>query len=187
MPWGRMSDPSITDAGAVAEEFGADIEAGLSAQQALQRLRENGPNELRSAPRVPAWRRLLGQFQDPLIYLLLAAISIALLAWVIEGRHGWPVDAIVIAAIVILNGVLGHVQEAKAENAVAALARMTAVTSGVLRDGRVQRVPSAGLVRGDVLVLSEGDAVGADAACTRRASLRVQEASLTGESEAVLK
>jgi P-type Ca2+ transporter type 2C len=187
-----MIDPSITDAGAVAREFGADLEAGLSAQEALQRLREHGPNELRSAPRVPAWRRLLGQFQDPLIYLLLAAIAIALLAWGIEGRAdegraGWPVDAIVIAAIVILNGVLGHVQEAKAENAVAALARMTAVTSGVLRDGRVQRVPSAGLVRGDVLALVEGDAVGADARLVQAASLRVHEASLTGESEAVLK
>ncbi len=142
-----MHDPAITDAGAVAAEFGADIETGLTAQQASQRLRDNGPNELRSAPRVPAWRRLLGHFQDPLIYLLLAAIAIALLAWVIEGRHGWPVDAIVILAIVILNGVLGYVQEAKAENAVAALARMTAVTSGVLRDGRVQRVHSAELVR----------------------------------------
>jgi P-type Ca2+ transporter type 2C len=187
MPWGRVIDPSITDAGAVAKEVGADIEAGLTAQQASQRLRDNGPNELRSAPRVPAWRRLLRQFQDPLIYLLLAAIGIALLAWVIEGRHGWPVDAIVIAAIVMLNGVLGHVQEAKAENAVAALARMTAVTSGVLRDGRVQRVPSAELVRGDVLVLAEGDAVGADARLVQAATLRVQEASLTGESEAVLK
>jgi P-type Ca2+ transporter type 2C len=182
-----MVDPSLTDADSVAKEFGSDLEGGLSTRQAAQRLRDNGPNELRSAPRTPAWRRFLGQFQDPLIYLLLAAISIALLAWVIEGRHGWPVDAIVISIIVVLNGVLGHVQEAKAENAVAALARMTAVTSGVLREGRVQRVPSAELVRGDVLVLAEGDAVGADARLVQTASLRVQEASLTGESEAVLK
>ena len=78
-------------------------------------------------------------------------------------------------------------QEAKAENAVAALARMTAVTSAVLRDGQVTRVPSAELVRGDLLVLGEGDAVGADARLVQAASLRVQEASLTGESEAVLK
>ena len=96
-------------------------------------------------------------------------------------------DAIVIALIVVLNAVLGYLQEAKAENAVAALARMTAVTSAVLRDGQVLRVPSAELVRGDVLVLGEGDAVGADARLVQAASLRVQEASLTGESEAVLK
>ncbi len=185
-------DPSITDASAVAEALGVDVEVGLPSQEALRRLQEQGPNELLSAPRVPAWRRLLRQFQDPLIYLLLVAILIALLAWGIEARageahSGWPVDAIVIAIIVILNGVLGYVEEAKAENAVAALARMTAVTSGVLRDGRVQRLPSAGLVRGDVLVLAEGDAVGADARLVQAASLRVQEASLTGESEAVLK
>jgi magnesium-transporting ATPase (P-type) len=118
---------------------------------------------------------------------LLAAIAIALVAWVIEGLVGWPVDAIVIGTIVLLNGVLGYVQEAKAENAVAALARMTAVASAVMRDGQLLRVPSAELVRGDLLVLGEGDAVGADARLLLATSLRVQEASLTGESEAVLK
>ena len=123
--------------------------------------RKTAPTNFRAAPRLPAWRRVLSHFQDPLIYLLLAAIAIALLAWVIEGRVGWPVDAIVIATIVLLNAVLGYVQEAKAEDAVAALARMTKATSAVLRDGQVLRVPSAGLVRGDLLVLGEGDAVGA--------------------------
>jgi len=93
----------------------------------------------------------------------------------------------VIGLIVVLNGLLGYVQEAKARNAVAALARMTAATSAVLRDGQLQRIPSAQLVRGDLLVLAEGDAVGADARLIQAASLRVQEASLTGESEAVLK
>ena len=87
---------------------------------------------------------MLAQFQDPLIYLLLAAVAIALLAWW-EGRGvenaGWPVDATVIAAIVLLNGVIGHVQEVKAQNAVAALAKMTAATAAVLRDGKLQRVP----------------------------------------------
>jgi potassium/sodium efflux P-type ATPase len=130
---------------------------------------------------------LLSQFQDPLIYLLLAAIAIALTAWLIEGRVGWPIDASVIATIVVLNAVLGHVQQAKADEAVAALAQMTAASSAVIRDGRPLRVPSAELVPGDLLVLGEGDAVGADARLVQAASLRVQEASLTGESEAVLK
>jgi magnesium-transporting ATPase (P-type) len=130
---------------------------------------------------------VLAQFQDPLIYLLLAAIAISLVAWVIEGQVGLPVDAIVIMLIVVINAVLGYAQEAKAENAVAALAQMTAVTSTVMRDGQVTRVPSTELVRGDVLVLGEGDSVGADARLAQAASLRVQEASLTGESEAVLK
>ena len=182
-----IGDASVMDASAVAAALGVDVETGLSAQEATSRLAQSGPNELRAAPRVPAWRRVLAQFQDPLIYLLLAAVAIALLAWWVEGRVGWPVDAIVIAAVVLLNGVIGHVQEAKAQNAVAALAKMTAATAGVLRDGKPQRVPSAALVRGDVLVLAEGDAVGADARLLQATTLRVQEAALTGESEAVLK
>ena len=184
---GRPDDPSVKDADEVATALGTNLENGLAAQEASRRLSEYGLNELRSAPQRPAWRRVLAHFQDPLVYLLLAAIAIALVAWVIEGTKGWPVDAIVIAAVVLLNGVLGYVQEAKAQDAVAALARMTAVTSAVMRDGQVLRVPSAELVRGDLLVLGEGDAVGADARLVQTTSLRVQEASLTGESEAVLK
>jgi P-type Ca2+ transporter type 2C len=185
-----LGDVSVLAADAVAQALGADTGNGLSAQEATLRLAQNGPNELRAAPRAPAWRRVLAQFQDPLIYLLLAAVAIALLAWWVEGagaRRSWPVDAIVIAAVVLLNAVIGHVQEARAQNAVAALARMTAATATVLRDGKAQRVPSAELVRGDLLVLSEGDAVGADARLLQASALRVQEAALTGESEAVLK
>jgi P-type Ca2+ transporter type 2C len=181
------TDPSIRDVGDVVRTVAGDIEVGLSTQEALRRLAENGPNELRAAASTPTWRRILAHFQDPLIYLLMAATVIALVAWGIEGWVGWPVDAIVIAAVVVVNGILGFVQEAKAEQAVAALARMTAVSSAVVRDGQTQRVASATLVRGDLLVLGEGDAVGADARLIESASLRVQEASLTGESEAVLK
>ena len=184
---GRPEDPSVKDAEEVARTLGANLENGLTSQEASRRLSENGPNELRAVPRAPTWRRLLSQFQDPLIYLLLGAVAIALLAWVTEGLVGWPVDAIVITMILLLNGVLGYAQEAKAENAVAALARMTTATSAVVRDGQLLRVPNAGLVRGDLLVLGEGDAVGADARLVQATSLRVQEASLTGESEAVLK
>ena len=184
---GDIGDPSVMETSAVAAALAADVESGLSATEAARRLAQNGPNELRAAPRIPAWRRALAQFQDPLIYLLLAAVVIALVAWWVEGRVGWPVDAIVIAAVVLLNGVIGHVQEAKAQNAVAALARMTAATATVLRDAKPQRVPSAELVRGDVIVLAEGDAVGADARLLQALSLRVQEAALTGESESVLK
>ena len=184
---GDIGDASVMDADAVAAALKSDVESGLTAEEAARRLAQHGPNELRAAPRPPAWRRVLAQFQDPLIYLLLAAVAIALVAWWVEGRVGWPVDATVIATVVLLNGVIGHVQEAKAQNAVAALAKMTAATSGVLRDGKPQRVPSADLVRGDVLVLAEGDAVGADARLLLATTLRVQEAALTGESEAVLK
>jgi magnesium-transporting ATPase (P-type) len=186
-PSDALKDPSVADAAEVARALRADLHAGLTSPEAAQRLAQEGRNELRAAPPIPAWRKLLAQFQDPLIYLLLVAIVISLAAWVAEGRVGWPVDAIVIASIVVLNAILGYVQEAKAENAVAALAKMTAAMSSVVRDGQVKRVPSAELVRGDLLVLGEGDSVGADARLVRAASLRVQEASLTGESEAVLK
>ncbi|MCD6044724.1 MAG: ATPase, P-type (transporting), superfamily, subfamily, partial [Burkholderiales bacterium] len=181
------NDPSLLDAAEVARALGTALEDGLSAGEAARRLAKDGPNELRAAPPVPAWKRLLAQFRDPLIYLLLGAIAIAFAAWLIEGREGLPVDALVIAAIVLANAVLGYVQEARAESAVAALARMTAATSAVVRGGHTQRIPSDGLVRGDVLVLAEGDAVGADARLVQAATLRVQEASLTGEAEAVLK
>ncbi|MBC7663422.1 MAG: HAD-IC family P-type ATPase, partial [Caulobacter sp.] len=187
MPTDRQLDASTTDAGEVAKAFGADPDAGLSSAQAARRLAEHGPNELRAVPPAPVWRRLLSHFQDPLVYLLLAAIVVAFAAWLIEGRHGWPVDAIVIAVVVLLNGALGYLQEAKAMDAVAALARMTQATSTVMRDARMQRIPSAQLVPGDLLLLAEGDAVGADARLLEAASLRVQQASLTGESEAVPK
>ena len=183
----QREDPSLKEANEVAAALAADLDNGLNSQEAMRRLAESGRNELRAVTPVPTWRRVLSQFQDPLIYLLLGAIVIALVAWLIEGRVGWPIDAVVITLVVVFNAALGYVQEAKAENAVAALARMTAVTSAVMRDGQVLRIPSAELVRGDLLVLGEGDAVGADARLLQAASLRVQEASLTGESEAVLK
>ena len=90
------------------------------------------------------------------------AIGNVLLAWVFEGRAGWHVDAVVITAVVLLNAVLGFVQESKGKQAVSALARMTTLTASVRRDGSLQRVPGSGLVQGDLLVLNEGDSVGAD-------------------------
>jgi magnesium-transporting ATPase (P-type) len=185
-PDNPLGDPSLLSADAVAAALHTDLRHGLGSDEAATRRARDGANELRAAPRVPTWRRLLAQLQDPLVYLLLAAVAVALVAWAIEGR-GVPVDAIVIALVVALNAALGHAQEAKAENAVAALARMTAATCSVLRDGRPLRIPSAQLVRGDLLLLSEGDLVGADARLVQAAALRVQEASLTGESEPVLK
>ncbi|MEE8867883.1 MAG: cation-translocating P-type ATPase [Acidipropionibacterium acidipropionici] len=178
-------DPSTSEPDEVAEAFGVDLSAGLSSQEALRRLQEHGPNELRHAEREPVWRRFLRQFADPLVYLLLVAVVISLAAWLIEGAVGVPVDAVVILAILIANAVLGVTQENKASDAVAALSTMTAATSRVLRDGRLATVPSTDLVTGDVLVLAEGDSVGADVRLAEAHSLRIQESSLTGESEPV--
>jgi len=182
-----IRDPSMCDAEDVARALGSDPEQGLTGAEVSTRLDGDGANELRAAPARPLWRRVVAQFEDPIVYLLLVAVVVALGAWMIEGRVGWPVDAVVIALVVLLNAAIGYAQEARAESAVAALARMTAASSAVVRDGKGQRVPSAGLVRGDILTLGEGDSVGADARLLATNSLRVQEASLTGESEAVLK
>lgn len=181
---GRSDDPSVQDAVVVARALGVDPETGLTSQEAAARLERDGPNELRAEPPEPTWGKVLRQFQDPLVYLLLVAMVISVVAWVVEGARGLPIDVIVIGAIVLANAAIGLVQERTAESAVAALSSMTAAASTVLRDGRLTTVPSAGLVRADVLVLSEGDAVGADARILSATALRVQEASLTGESEA---
>lgn len=191
-PSAVAAEPSLTDVAALVLSLGTDLERGLGVPEAAKRLRAQGPNELRALPPVPAWRRALAQLQDPLVYLLGAAAVVALAAWWFEGRAlqgaaGWPLDAIVITGVVLLNAVLGWLQEAKAAQAVAALAKLTTATSSVLRDGAVARVPSAELVKGDVLVLAEGDAVGADARLAQAAALMLLEAPLTGESEAVQK
>jgi magnesium-transporting ATPase (P-type) len=184
---GTSPPPWAVPAEQVAAALGTDPENGLSEEEAARRLAEHGPNELRSVPPVPLWRKVLAQFQDPLIYLLLAAVVISVVAWAVEGAEGLPVDAIVITVVLLLNGTIGLVQESRADTAVAALKKMTTATSTVIRDGRQRPVPSAELVPGDLLVLAEGDAVGADARLVHATGLRVSEAALTGESAPVTK
>ena len=116
-------DPITSSAEDVAEALGADPEHGLSSAEAAQRLAEQGPNELRGKPSTPKWRRFVEQFNSPLIYLLLAAIVVSAIAWALDtspDAGAVPVDAIVIALIVLLNAVLGYVQEAKAADAASA-------------------------------------------------------------------
>lgn len=179
--------PWAASPGSVAAAWHVDPERGLSTDEVARRRTQHGPNALRATPPVPAWRRLLRQFNDPLIYLLLAAVVVSLLAWALGPRDHWPVDAMVIAGIVLLNALLGHLHEARAASAVAALATMTRSTASVLRDGQARRLPAEELVPGDILLLAEGDEVGADARLIQSAELRAQEASLTGESVAVRK
>jgi magnesium-transporting ATPase (P-type) len=138
-----LTDPAVADVADVLAACHTDLARGLTAACAAQRLARDGANDLRARPPVPPWRRALAQLQDPLVYLLLVAAAVALAAWLIEGRQGWPMDAIVIAVVVVLNAVLGWVQEAKARSAVAALARMTQATSGVVRDGQLLRIPAS--------------------------------------------
>lgn len=180
-------DPWTLAPGDVAARLGTDVGVGLTAGEAARRLAEHGPNELAAEPPVPVWRRFLAQLRDPLVVLLLVAVVVSVGAWLAEGVRSLPVDAIVIAVIVLANAVLGVVEERRAEGAVAALASMTAPTASVVRDGQQRRVPAREVVPGDVLVLAEGDTVPADARLVRVSSLQVAEAALTGESEAVAK
>jgi magnesium-transporting ATPase (P-type) len=171
----------------VAAALGSARASGLTAAEATRRLEADGPNDLASAPPTPLWRRVLSSFADPLVILLLIAIGISGAAWILEGAHGAPVDVIVIAAVIVLNTVLGLVQESRADAAVAALSEMTRATSMVVRDGRRTQVSASDLVVGDILVLGEGDQVGADARLLEADALRIVESSLTGESEPVSK
>ena len=181
------ADPWSRDGLQVARSCESDPATGLTSADAAERLARSGRNVLDASAEVPAWSKFLAQFADPLVYLLLAAIAVSVAAWGLEGADGVPFEAVVIAVIVLANGVLGFVQERHAEEAVAALQRMAAATAGVLRDGREMRVKAEEVVRGDILVLAEGDAISADARLLEAASLSVAEASLTGESEPVQK
>ncbi len=182
-----IATPAALDVDDVTAHLGTDPEQGLTTAEVAVRQQRYGPNELRSRPPTPLWQRVVQQFRDPLVYLLFVAIAISVLVWMLEGVQGVPVDALVILVILVVNAAIGLVQEARAADAVAALARMTEANSTVIRDGAACSVPSRDLVPGDVLCLSEGDAVGADARIVTATALKVHEAALTGESEAVVK
>src|SRR3712207_4251107 len=171
----------------VVAEFGSNQRRGLSGQEAGARLQHYGPNELGTEKPVPAWRRFLAQFQDVLIILLLVATAISIGLWTYESDTALPYEGLTIFAIVLLNGILGYVQEARAERAVAALRAMSANEAAVLRDGERRSVPAAELVPGDIILVEEGDTIPADARLIESTALQASEASLTGESLPVSK
>ncbi len=148
---------------------------GLSKDEAADRLDKHGPNSLPSAPRRPAWRRLLAQFHNVLIYILIAA-------GILAGALGHLIDAGVIMAVVVINAIIGFVQEGKAEQAMEAIGRMLALKARVLRDGRWQDQDAETLVPGDVVRIKAGDRVPADLRLLETHGLRIDQAALTGES-----
>ena len=180
-------DPSLLDAGIIVRTTSDESSDGLTTKEATRRRIAVGANDIATVPSVPTWRRFIAQFHSPLIYLLFAALVASVAVWVVEGAQGWPVDGMVIAAIVVLNAVLGYTQEARAERAVDTLAHMTAARATAVRDGVQHRVPARELVPSDVVVLTEGDTVAADARLLSATSLETSEASLTGQSEPVVK
>lgn len=153
----------------------ADQHQGLSPEKVAQLRPRFGWNELAVAPQEPLWRKFLSQFNEIVVWMLVVAA-------LVSGALGEWTDATAIIAIVLLNAILGFVQEEKAERALAALQKLAAPAARVLRDGRLQPLPARELVPGDVIDLDAGDNVPADARLLEAFSLRVQESALTGES-----
>ena len=171
----------------VVAELGCDPQRGLSSEEARARLERYGPNELEAEKPVPAWRRFLAQFRDTLVILLLIATAVSIGLWAYERDSELPYEGLAIFAIVLLNGILGYVQESRAERAVAALRAMSAAEASVVRDGERRSVPASELVPGDVILVEEGDTIPADARLVQSTALQASEASLTGESLPVQK
>ena len=158
-----------------ARSFGADLDSGLSNKEAARRLAESGYNELQEAPRPPFWRLLLGQFENFVVMMLIVAS-------LVSSFLGDYLEASVIMAIVILNAIIGVIQESKAEEALAALKKMAAPNSTVVRDGVRVTIPSRELAPGDVVIMEAGNYVPADLRLIETVNLRIEEAALTGES-----
>ena len=159
---------------------------GLSSEKAAERLAQYGPNKLKEAEKPGFWKRFLTQLKDPMLLILLAAAGVSALTGALAGESEWA-ETIIILVVVLLNAVLGVLQESKAEAAIEALQTMTAATCKVLRDGKMAVLHSDELVPGDVVLLEAGDAVPADGRIIESASLKIEEAALTGESVPVNK
>ena len=159
---------------------------GLTAAEAQKRLEQYGPNKLKEAEK-PTWlQRFAAQLRDPMLIILMIAAGVSALTGMLTGENEWS-EVIIILAVVLLNAILGVIQESKAEAAIEALQTMTAATCKVMRDGKMVILPSDALVPGDVVLLEAGDAVPADGRIIENASMKIEEAALTGESVPVNK
>jgi Ca2+-transporting ATPase len=181
------SSPYRQPAAALVTQLKADPVRGLTSEEAQERLQQNGPNALETAPPIPNWRKFLAQFQSPLVVLLLIATVVSFVVWLIEREESLPFEAIAIFAIVLLNAILGYVQEERAERSVAALKAMSAATASVIRDERREKIQATSIVPGDILLIEEGDTIAADARLIDVTALQTTEAALTGESLPVSK
>ena len=170
----------------VLAELASNGESGLTSAEAVARLASNGPNKLDEEEKTPLWKRFFEQMADPMVIMLLVAAAISVVTGFLQGEPEWA-DAAIILAVVVLNSVLGVVQEAKSEQALEALQEMSAAQSKVIRDGKLHHLPSSELVPGDIVLLEAGDSVPADCRVIESASMKIEEAALTGESVPVEK
>ena len=171
----------LSDSVLVLREQGSDEKVGITSAEAAKRLEQTGPNKLKEAEKDPLWKRFFSMMADPMVIMLIIAAIISAVTGMAQGEADFA-DVFIIMFVVILNSVLGVVQEYQAENALAALQEMSAAQSKVIRDGKQIVVPSAELVPGDVVVLEAGDAVPADCRILESASMKIEESALTGES-----
>ena len=169
----------------VLQALGVGVD-GLTTEQAQQRQAQYGPNKLKEAPKPTLVQRFLSQLKDPMLIILMIAAAVSALTGMLSGENEWA-EVIIIMAVVLLNAILGVIQESKAEAAIEALQTMTAATCKVMRDGKLVILRSDELVPGDVVLLEAGDAVPADGRIIENASLKIEEAALTGESVPVNK
>ena len=170
----------------VFNELGSS-EQGLSEKEALARLEKNGKNKLKEGEKDSLIKRFIDQLKDPMIIMLIVAAAISCVTGFVGPEHKLDADVFIILFVVIVNAVLGVYQESKAEAAIEALQQMSAAKSKVIRDGKMQIVKSEDLVVGDVIMLEAGDSVPADARIFECASMKIEEAALTGESVPVNK
>ena len=183
-----MNKPYSATAEQIAQDIKTDLVKGLTSDEASLRLVKNGPNTLGEEKKVPLWKRFLGQFADAMVIILIAAAALsAYMAYKSGGGFEDWIDVIVILAIVILNACLGVYQEGKADQALAALKKMSSPQTKVIRDGKIVMVDSETIVVGDVIAIDAGDSISADMRIIESSSLKAEEASLTGESVAVEK
>ena len=181
-----MQKEYLASAEEVLEEQSSNAETGLSASVAQQRLAEVGPNKLDEEEKTPLWIRFFQQMADPMVIMLIVAAVISAVTGMIQGESEWA-DVVIIMAVVIINSALGVIQEAKSEEALAALQEMSAAQSKVIRDGKLVMLHSSELVPGDIILLEAGDSVPADCRVLESASMKIEEAALTGESVPVEK
>jgi len=177
-----QTPPYLLPVEGVLTQLETNTRAGISSAEARSRLEHYGRNELAAEEPVPAWRKFLAQFNDMLVILLLAATAISTILWIIERDSAVPYEAIAIFAVVLLNAILGYIQQARAEEAVAALRQMSAAHANVIRDGARASIPAAEVVPGDIMLVEEGDTIAADARVIQSTALQTAEAALTGES-----
>ena len=183
-----MTKPFSASAEQIAKELDTDLVKGLTSNEASLRYAKNGPNTLGEEKKVPLWRRFLQQFADAMVIILIAAAALSgYMAFKSGGGIEEWIDVFVILAIVILNAVLGVYQEGKADQALAALKKMSSPQTKVIRDGKLVMVDSENIVVGDVISIDAGDSISADMRLIESRSLKAEEASLTGESVAVEK